>query len=90
VAAPRADPLALLSFKVDPGRSLLNYAVSQRNVYRAKRGEADSLVRVASERLYVELRRLQKTFIGNSKAMDKGSVPYMVLDPGLTAVSILI
>ena len=80
----------LLSFKVDADRSLLNYAASQWNVYKAKRGEGDAVVREASARLYGELQGLQKRFYWNSTAMDAGSVPYMVLDPGMTAVSILI
>ncbi|KAL2131362.1 hypothetical protein VTI74DRAFT_5173 [Chaetomium olivicolor] len=80
----------LLSFKVEPDRSLLNYAASQWNVYKHKKGEKEVKIREASERLYKDLRELQKTFFRNSRAMDKGSVPYMVLDPGLTAVSILI
>jgi hypothetical protein len=80
----------LLSFKVDADRSLLNYAASQWNVYKTKRGEGDAVVREASARLYGELQGLQKRFYWNSTAMDSGSVPYMVLDPGMTAVSILI
>ncbi|AEO63144.1 uncharacterized protein THITE_120952 [Thermothielavioides terrestris NRRL 8126] len=80
----------LLSFKVEPGRSLLNYAASQWHMHKCKRDEADRQVKSASERLYQDLQRLQTVFYRNSKAMDKGSIPYMVLDPGLTAVSILI
>ena len=80
----------LLSFKVEPDRSLLNYAASQWQVYRYKKEEKDVKVKEASERLYSELQGLQKAFYKNSVAMDKGSIPYMVLDPGLTAVSILI
>lgn len=80
----------LLSFRVEPDRSLLNYAASEWHVYRHKTGEGDDVVRDASERLYGELRALQKRFYWNSRAMDAGSVPYMVLDPGVTAVSILI
>ncbi len=80
----------LLSFKVESERSLLNYAASQWRVYKYKKGEAEGQVREASERLYAELRGLQRVFWGNSTAMDAGSVPYMVMDPGLTAVSILI
>ena len=57
---------------------------------RYKREEKDVKVKEASERLYSELQGLQKAFYKNSVAMDKGSIPYMVLDPGLTAVSILI
>jgi len=80
----------LLSFKVEDDRSLLNYAASQWNVYRYKKGEAEAKITEASQRFYTELQALQMAFYKNSAAMDKGSVPYMVLDPGLTAVSILI
>jgi len=90
----------LLSFRVEPERSLLNYAASEwrmcRDALRRHGEEAnqqrdEALVRQrASERLYKELRELQKIVYRNSTAMDKGSVPYLVLDPGLTAVSILI
>jgi hypothetical protein len=59
-------------------------------VYRHKRGEKDVKVKEASARLYADLKRLQTVFYRNSVAMDRGSIPYMVLDPGLTAVSILI
>lgn len=80
----------LLSFKVDDDRSLLNYAASQWYVYKDKTSPAEVKIRDASQRLYADLQELQKTFYYNSVAMDKGSVPYMVCDPGLTAVSILI
>jgi hypothetical protein len=80
----------LLSFKVEPDRSLLNYAASQWHVYKYKREENDVKVKEASEKLYRDLQGLQVRFFRNSLAMEAGSIPYMVLDPGLTAVSILI
>ncbi|KAK4153034.1 lipoxygenase [Chaetomidium leptoderma] len=80
----------LLSFKVEPDRSLLNYAASQWHVYKRKRDAKDVKVKEASAKLYADLKVLQKTFLRNSAVMDSGSIPYMVLDPGLTAVSILI
>ncbi|KAK4645760.1 hypothetical protein QC761_204370 [Podospora bellae-mahoneyi] len=80
----------LLSFKVDDERSLLNYAASQWNVYRYKKGANELKVKEASQKLYEDLQGLQRVFFHNSTGMDKGSIPYMVLDPGLTAVSILI
>ncbi|GAB1314788.1 Manganese lipoxygenase [Madurella fahalii] len=80
----------LLSFKVDADRSLMNYAASTWNVYRHKKDPSDQAVRDASQKLYEGLQTLQKTFYYNSRAMDKDSIPYMVLDPGVTAVSILI
>ncbi|KAK0652821.1 lipoxygenase [Cercophora newfieldiana] len=80
----------LLSFKVEDERSLINFAASQWNVYKNKKEAAEQKVRDASQTLYTDLQELQKTFFYNSAGMDKGSIPYMVLDPGLTAVSILI
>lgn len=80
----------LLSFKVESDRSLLNYALSQWNVYRRKEAEKDRQVRDVSEMFYLDLCRLAKTFYYNSKGMAEGSLPYMVLDPGQCAVSILI
>jgi hypothetical protein len=80
----------LLSFKVESDRSLLNYALSQWNVYKKKEGEGEKQVRDISEMFYLDLCRLAKEFYYNSKGMDAGSIPYMVLDPSTTAVSILI
>ncbi|KAL2166310.1 hypothetical protein VTG60DRAFT_2942 [Thermothelomyces hinnuleus] len=80
----------LLSFQVEADRSLLNYAASQWNVYKYKTSPAEQAVREASRKLYSDLQALQKKFFYNSAAMDQGSIPYMVLDPGFTAVSILI
>ncbi|KAK6082808.1 lipoxygenase 1 [Seiridium cupressi] len=80
----------LLSFRVASDRSLLNFALSQWNVYKKKRGDNDVEVRDISERFYLKLCKLAKTFYCNSKAMDEGAIPYMVMDPGFTAVSILI
>jgi hypothetical protein len=80
----------LLSFKVDQDRSLLNYALSQWTVYRHKTAPEDLIVREASSKLYLDLCDLAKKFYYNSLAQDPGSVPYMVMDPSNTAVSILI
>jgi hypothetical protein len=80
----------LLSFQVDGDRSLLNYAASQWNVYKYKRGKAEETIRDVSEVFYRELQVLQKKFFYNSQNMSEGSIPYMVMDPGVTAVSILI
>lgn len=80
----------LLSFRVEKDRSLLNYAASQWRVYKNKKSPADQAVTRASEQLYADLQSLQEKFFRNSKAMDPGSIPYDVLDPGSTANSILI
>lgn len=75
----------LLSFRVEPDRSLLNYALSQYRVCRVGGRDAG-----ASEAFYRALCGLARRFYYNSVAQDEGAVPYMVLDPGQTAVSILI
>ncbi|KAK8073646.1 Arachidonate 15-lipoxygenase [Apiospora phragmitis] len=80
----------LLSSRVGADRSLLNFALSQWSVYRRKTGPKEVEVRDVSEMFYLDLCRLAKLFYYNSKAMDEGAIPYMVMDPGMTAVSILI
>ncbi|KAH7633240.1 lipoxygenase [Sordaria sp. MPI-SDFR-AT-0083] len=80
----------LLSFRAPQDRSLLNYAASMWRVHKTKQGRREKMVAEASERLYQRLRETQTTVWENSRAMEKGSLPYMVLDPGNTAVSILI
>ena len=47
-------------------------------------------VAAASKAFYDELRRLDVEFAKNSNAMNKNSIPYNVMDPDSTAVSILI
>ncbi|KAH6655409.1 lipoxygenase [Truncatella angustata] len=80
----------LLSFRVASDRSLLNFALSQWNVYKKKRGDKEVQVRDISEMFYLELCRLAKVFYYNSREMDDGAIPYMVMDPANTAVSVLI
>ncbi|KAF5123430.1 putative linoleate 9S-lipoxygenase 3 [Metarhizium anisopliae] len=79
----------LLSFKVPSDRSLITFAQSQ---WRAHYGNdrADQEIRAISKRFYNELRKLEVEFLATSHAMDDGSIPYMVMDPTNTAVSILI
>lgn len=80
----------LLSFRVAADRSLLNFALSQWTVYRHKTEPRDVAIRDTSATLYHDLGRLARLFYHHSRAMDEGSIPYMVMDPGMTAVSILI
>ncbi|KAI0115535.1 lipoxygenase [Nemania sp. FL0031] len=80
----------LLSFKVASDRSLLNFALSQYLVYKWKSGEKEKKIWQATHNFYVALVKLQKHFYEVAEEMDEGSIPYMVLDPGNTAVSILI
>ncbi|KAJ2893211.1 hypothetical protein MKZ38_008917 [Zalerion maritima] len=81
----------LLSFKVASDRSLINFAQSQWLAKRyAKEGTADAEIRDISEHFYLDLRTLHLFVNETTKKMDPGSVPYIVMDPGNTAVSILI
>ncbi|KAF4466286.1 lipoxygenase 1 [Fusarium albosuccineum] len=79
----------LLSFKVPSDRSLITFAQSQ---WRASTGSSQEQqeIRKISEMFYLELKKLEVEFLVTSKGMDEGSIPYMVMDPGNTAVSILI
>lgn len=80
----------LLSFKVASDRSLLAFAQSQ---WRAKKSATDPLdtqIRDISLKFFRDLQGLQVQYTMTTRAMDEGSIPYMVLDPNNTAVSILI
>lgn len=80
----------LLSFRVANDNNLITYAASIWNVYRKKRGEKEVLVAKYASEFYSELKRLIGEFDRHSREMDEGSIPYIVMDPGCTAVSILI
>ncbi|KAH6884010.1 lipoxygenase [Thelonectria olida] len=79
----------LLSFKAASDRSLITFAHSQWRMHRGDDKE-DQEIRTISERFYFDLKKLEVEFLVTSKSMDEGSIPYMVLDPANTAVSILI
>ena len=80
----------LLSFKVADENNLINYALSLWNLYRKKTGPGEQEVKANAEKFYQDLRGLVKIFNENSQAMTEGSIPYNVMDPNNTAVSILI
>lgn len=79
----------LLSFKVPSDRSLITFAQSQWHTHRGDDKE-DQEIRAISERFYLELKKLEVEFLITSKSMDERSIPYMVMNPANTAVSILI
>ncbi|KAK3368294.1 lipoxygenase [Podospora didyma] len=88
--APPTTSEELKTFKVGDDRSLLNYAASRYRVYKYKKSSrTNQKIKEISQTLYTDLQALQKTFYYNSVAMEKGSILYTVLDPGLVAVSIL-
>lgn len=81
----------LLSFKVADERSLIKFAYSQSRNYRSGFGKKARAIRTISGQLHDDLNnKLGPEFVLTSQGMDKGSIPYMVLDPNVTAVSILI
>ena len=77
----------LLSYKVAEDQNLVNYAVSLAKLSAQK---GDSAVASAATTLYTQLVECIEVFKQNSKAMDDNTVPYNVLDPVATAISILI
>lgn len=80
----------LLSFKVASDRSLLIFASSQSKRYKGKTAKHTQQVRTISNDLFENLQKVGEEFIKNSQAMSDGAIPYQVLDPATTAVSILI
>ncbi|KAK5994277.1 Putative linoleate 9S-lipoxygenase 3-like protein [Cladobotryum mycophilum] len=80
----------LLSFKVADERSLLKFADSQSRNYHGGFSKQAKAIRAIGGQLRDDLKDLGVQFVLTSQAMDKGSIPYMVMDPNLTAVSILI
>lgn len=83
----------LLSFAVTEERNLVTYAQSVWRVYYRKEKADEKAILAAAETLYKDLRKLTVIFRDNSLAIDDGSgnsVPYNVLQPVNTAVSILL
>ncbi|KAK4163830.1 putative lipoxygenase [Cladorrhinum sp. PSN259] len=80
----------LLSFKVGSDRSLITFAQSQWWSRKYAETEPEKTVRDISETFHSDLRDLEVQFAETSNAMSEGSIPYMVMDPDNTAVSILI
>lgn len=80
----------LLSYRVAGENNLITYAVSLWNLYMKKTGKGEPEVKAAAEKLYTDLRNLIGVFQENSDNMTEGSIPYNVMDPSTTAVSILL
>ncbi|CAE6532345.1 unnamed protein product [Rhizoctonia solani] len=75
----------LLSFEVIGESSLLSYAIHQ-----SSDPKADPAIRTAAQQFEQQLRTLQGVFTQHSNALDDQRTPYTVMDPAVTAVSILI
>lgn len=80
----------LLSYKVSTERSLISFAQSQWWSRKYAQTTKEKAVRDISERFHDDLRALDVEFTQTSNNMSEGSIPYMVMDPDNTAVSILI
>jgi hypothetical protein len=80
----------LLSFKAADEHSLLKYSQQLYNLVRKSTSDTDRRTKAIAEEFYGDLRKLVIAFNENSQAMTRGTVPYVVMDPASTAVSILI
>lgn len=80
----------LLSFKTTKESSLIEYAVCLYNLVRHSEDATDQRTKAIASRFYGKLLELGKVFQRHSNEMTKGTIPYTVMDPGATAVSILI
>lgn len=80
----------LLSFRVAAENNLINYAISLWKLYKYKTSSDEQKTKAIANTLYQDLRELIIVFAHNSEQMTAGSIPYMVMDPNSTAVSILI
>ncbi|KAI0837576.1 lipoxygenase [Hypoxylon sp. FL0890] len=80
----------LLSFKVEAKYNLITYAKSLYNVNKDRTNPNAQAVKGAAERFYSQLKDLSLAFDYVSACQTEGSIPYRVLQPELTAVSILI
>lgn len=80
----------LLSFRVAEENNLLNYAASLFRLYRDKTKSNDKRIAKIAETFYIDLRKLISVFADHSEQMTQGTIPYTVMDPNATAISILI
>ena len=80
----------LLSFKTANEHSLLKYSEQLYNLVRKSKGATDLKTKAIAKEFWEDLRGLVKVFSENSMAMTRGTIPYIVMDPASTAVSILI
>lgn len=80
----------LLSFRVAEENNILNYAISVWRLHKHKASGKEQKIKEISQKLYQDLRALIGIFAGQSCQMTEGTIPYIVLDPNATAVSILI
>lgn len=81
----------LLSFKPGDKESLIIYAASKWNVYKAKKSDDEIKVKEAAALFYQALKDSEAEFSGYGKdCWDSDTIKYDVLSPSWNAVSILI
>lgn len=80
----------LLSFRVADDHNLINYAISVWRLYEEKKEANEQEIKAVAGEFYHGLRELIGKFVMHSEQMAEGTIPYMVMDPNSTAVSILI
>lgn len=80
----------LLSFRVAEENNLLSYASSLWNLYRQKAGRDEKRTAEIARTFYNKLRELISVFQHHSEQMTESTIPYTVMDPNDTAISILI
>lgn len=80
----------LLSFKTAKENSLLEYSISLYNLVVHSSEVTDRQTKKVAAEFYAKLMEIGKVFKRHSDEMTKGTVPYTVMDPASTAVSVLI
>ena len=80
----------LLSFKTADEANLITYSESLYNLVRKKSGSTNAQVKEIAKVFRNDLVRLIEQFKKNSDDMTKDTLPYVVMNPASTAVSILI
>lgn len=84
----------LLSFRVAEDNNILNYAISVWRLYKYKTNGDEQKIKAIANKLYQDLRTLITIFADQSSQQigqeGKASIPYVVLNPTTTAVSVLI
>lgn len=80
----------LLNFRVAEENNLLSYTGSLWNLYRQKATPDRKRTAEIAKTFYNKLRELISVFQDHSEQMTKSTIPYTVIDPHCTAISILI
>ncbi len=80
----------LLSYKTAEQTNLLKYSESLYDLVRKKDGWENQRVKEIAKVFYNDLVRLTEEFKASGDGMTKDTVPYLVMNPGNTAVSILL